>query len=1710
MKHWINYVLLVSFSLLLWGCDNTETNLSKPDDNTQNEIVVEFDDTPVISNKIDLPDATTANSGNHKLAFAPSKELIKQYQNKSLSVLDSSEMILEGASTLVVTFSVPLDPKQNFNNVIRLIEDGKGDLDGHWELSSNGLELRHRYLEPNRKLSLHIDKMLQAINGERLKSAYKANITTRDRLPMVGFSSNGSLLPSKSMTGLPITTLNVNQVDVNFFRIKSDKIYDFMLDYGSVKLLSVWSSQYALSYADLVYSARFNLAPKANVQENVIIDLTNINELKGEGTYIAILNQSGSYNYSNPMTIFSISNVGISVHSYEKGKLAVFAHRLDDGSALDNIQITALCAKKVEKCQPVNVKTNKQGYAEFKLNLDGQYRLLTASDGEQMSFVYIDRGALDLSEFNVLGNTFYQKQLFTFGPRDLYRPNETVNLNALLRDADGQLLPDQPIKTEIISPTGQIIKDFVWKATDKQSGFYQTEYLIPTNAATGKWLFKFNLGDDIYRYHSFSVEEFLPERMTITLTPTADKPILNNQDATFAVKGWYLYGAPASGNELQANIVVLKERSVAQLTGFNIGSVSEANIDRQLNSINQTLNNQGVTQITIDKQNWSDIKSPIKVVLQASVLDVGGRPVTRSVTQTIWPATQMPAIRALFAESRYYDWSLDKYVNRPTVDIGNNAEFEIAYVDGKGNKLSSNQLTVRFVKERRDYYWTWSDSEGWQAQYDQKEFVISEDKIKVAANDVTKVSFLPDDEGSYRIEVIDAKNNVMSSMRFWHGYSWSDNTDHSGAVRPDQVKLSLDKATYQIGDTAKVHIEAPVSGSGYVSLETNDGTLWMKEIAVSQNGIDVDIPVKDWGRHDIYINAMVVRPSTDSAIQTIKRAVGLLYFPIDTSSRQLKLNIISPQKTHPDKTVKIKVSVANKQAANGKITVLLSAVDSGVLNITDFVTPDPYSAFLGRKRYNVEQFDVYGKLIEGGGRLVGISFGGDSSMSLQSVAGGKKPLTQVNIVAQQLKTVMLNSKGEGELDLAIPDFNGELRLMAQAWDSHRFGFAEQTMTVSAPVIAELSTPRFLSGGDQTVMAFELRNLTDITQNLTIGINTQGLIKLLDYPLSQQVSLAPQEQRVMQIPATAEYGYGQGKITVNIDNVLLADGDNYHLSRAWAIGVRPPYAATTRASSAALNGGEGWTLSPAALTDLIANTVDAEIVISHNPPFNIAKYIKSLYAYPYGCLEQTISRLYPSLYVNEEILKKLGIEGDSDDQRRKNVQIGIDRLFGMQRNNGSFGLWGKESPEEYWLTVYAVDFLLRAQERGYHVNQQGLTHAFERLAQYIYDPAAFYNLNGYYASDIESYIEFATKSYAALILAKQHKITPSMRNELKRLYQQVKSNDSTVLLSPLPIMQLAIASKLTGNNRSADDLFNTALMTNRDSQYYWLGDYGSAIRDKAQIYNLMVEYQLETDAQASYLLKLSNSLRNERYLSTQELSALFLVSWQNMQQKEQENIVVLFNNKESIKAKETIYRTMDYKQLSNGISVHNPYNAAPLYISFSMSGYAKKMPPPTPANNVLNITRQYFDLKGKPITAEQLNVGDMVIVMLDVRANTVINDALVVDMLPAGLEIENPNLSNSYVDIRAIPQLAELLKEESSSDVRYQEYRDDRYVAAIDVKNSIANNRYRTRLTYLARAVTVGTYAVPAPFVESMYKPEWNALGNTLGFMIIADKTNRKD
>jgi uncharacterized protein YfaS (alpha-2-macroglobulin family) len=612
------YVALALASVMaLAGCDNTDDTTKKEGNVSTSAAETSTKTAPVAEQKQAAP----------KLS---NDELAKKYAGKDLEILDASELQLDGASAMVVTFSVPLQPNQNFGQYLNLVDVKSGKLDGDWELSDNQMELRFRHLPPSKELNLSVNPGVKAVNERTINNSFEKKFQTAQIIPTVGFASKGSLLPSKVAQGLPVIALNVDKIDVNFFRVDEKQLPQFLAMWQYRSNYEYWYSDEFLDKVELAYTGRFDLNPDKNTRQSILLPLKDIKELQQDGVYLAIMQKAGSYSYQFPATVFTLSDIGVSLHSYHD-RVDIFTQSLAKGSAIKGVELRILD----EKGQLVTKgTTDGDGHAQLDKLAGG--KLLLATHEGQTSMIDLTQPALDLSEFDISGPSGYAKQFFVFGPRDLYRPGELLLVNGLLRDGDGQPVKSQPVKVDVLKTDGQVYKSFVWQGDEKQDGLYQYQLEIPKNAETGGWSLRFDLGDGSpLRYYKFNVEDFMPERMALDITGS-EKPVLSSQPVDFDIKGRYLYGAPAADNQLQGQVLLKANReAVAKLPGFEFGATNEEGLPRKLDEFDLTLDGSGETVISLPQSNWESTRSPITAVLQASLLEAGGRPVTRRAEQAI-------------------------------------------------------------------------------------------------------------------------------------------------------------------------------------------------------------------------------------------------------------------------------------------------------------------------------------------------------------------------------------------------------------------------------------------------------------------------------------------------------------------------------------------------------------------------------------------------------------------------------------------------------------------------------------------------------------------------------------------------------------------------------------------------------------------------------------------------------------------------------------------------------------------------------------------------------------------------------------------------------------------------------------------------------------------------------------------------------------------
>ncbi len=1564
-------------------------------------------------------------------------------------VLDISERTYAGGPAIAVLLSGPLDPTVRHDDYLR-ISDPQESLKSAWVLSDDHRTLYFPHVEPETEYSVTVLPSLTAADGRTLGRRVSEAVTTRKITPVVSFAGEGLILPAGMTDGLPVVAVNVPEVDIEFFRLNESSLTQFIQWNNITGRQSYYRLDRMDSYGDIVFSGRFSLDVPENRRVVRHIPIETISALEEPGVYLAVMRQPGEYAHNYQTTYFLVTDIGLHARVYDDESLLA-AVSLETGRPLADIDLRFFNKKGEIVHKGV---TDENGRYRYPGSLTRNVRIVEARGREGISVLPLDAPALDLSEFDLSGRPYRPREVFLYSPRDLYRPGEQAVVSALLRDHDGRLTDARPLTAKLFRPDGREARSLVLHPEPlKGLNYYETTLDIRADAQTGLW--KLRVYDSpsaqspagVFEFH---VEEFLPERMKLDLSAEPEHP--GPEDAIEVdVNGEYLYGAPAAGNRLEAKVLVKARRELTEdLKGFLFGRAGDKDYQDYWEMEEITLDDAGHATLTVESR-WKEIESPLSVWVIASLYESGGRPVTRNIRRTMWPADKLVGVRPHFDDL--------------LADAGP-VTFDVVRTDPAGERLPAENLLMTLTKEDRDYYWEYSESTGWRYQYSEKTYRFLTDAMTLEGGKAEPYT-LHLERGQYLLSIEDPETGLTTSVRFRVGrYWWYDAGEGESAARPDKVALTLDRPAYRSGDVIGLTVTPPHDGEALIMVE-GDSPLWVGRRKVSAEGTMIQIPVSaKWDRHDLYISAVVFRPVTAEEKITPNRSIGLIHLPLERAEREMPLAVSAPDKITPNGPLTVTLQQTSESPeADAYVTV--AAVDVGILNITDFETPDPFEWFFAKRRYGAESYDLYAKVIENlEGQTARLRFGGDADLT-----GGKKPETKVKLVSLYNGPVAFDADGRAEVTFQVPDFNGRLRVMAIAFSAGRFGSAERDVVVAAPVVTQLSMPRFLSPGDETRFTLDVHNLSGEDQNLTLEMTAEPPLALSRGERS--LALKDGEKTTLRFPVTATGAFGGSVIRLSLE------GQGVTLHRDWQLGVRPGYPGIVREARKILRQGETFMLDDRMIADLIPSTVEAVVSVSPTLPLNLREAMKGLIAYPYGCLEQTTSRAWPLLYATPERIAEFDLPAIDKNERIKRLADAIDRIAAMQLASGGFGLWNRSSPENPWLTVYVTDFLLSARDMGMNLPADLLDKALIRLTAYLKSAPP---MADYLEKAAAEKLAFAARAYAGHVLAGLNR---APLGDLRTLYDNRGEKSG----AGLPLAHLGSALAKMGDRKRSLEALTLAVDKRREEDGYW-GDYGSRLRDLALTLTLLIKADETVKGLDGLMLDLEDRLRARRWLSTQEKYALFQagVSLSSLEKKSWEGVRMIGDRHMSLKATGD-YRFMpDAADFNKGVTIASGADGI-LYASAVVSGYTRT--PPPEESEIISIKRQLYSLEGEPVTSRTFHVGDLRVVHLTVRSERWIPDALVADLLPAGFEIENQNLKHA-VSLEAFKiEDADLWRLKEQADLLHEEFRDDRYAAAVRLSEHGA-----AHLFYLVRAVTPGTFSAPPPLVESMYRPELRGIGET--------------
>jgi uncharacterized protein YfaS (alpha-2-macroglobulin family) len=1565
---------------------------------------------------------------------------------------------------IALEFSQPLVGTQDFDRLISFAEPVAEP--SSWTLDDSGKVLRYPHVKPDQHYTLRISSELTAADGTRLPAALEQKVYTGELEPVVGFASQGSVLPAKESRGLPVVSVNVTEVDVEFLRVREASLPKFFAEFqrggrrGSWELDNRWNDRTPLSQlAEPVYVNRFVLGGERNERVLTYLPLQDIEELQQPGLYFAVMKRAGSFQDEFETAYFTVSDMGLHARAY-RDKLFVHAASLRDGAAIANAELRVLDARG-ETIYRASTDGNGNAMADYTMDAS---HVLVASRGSDVAMLPFNQPALDLSEFAVAGREAAWFDVFAWSGRDLYRPGETVRVSALLRDHDGRPVAAkdgkaQPLFVRLKQPDGKPF--FETRLQAGALGYYSFQKEVPADAPTGRWQVEFRTDPssrEAVQGMTLRIEEFLPERMKLELE--AAEVLRPGQPLGLQATGAYLYGAPAAGNRFTARLAVAVEQHPLEgMPGWFFGDPTVQLPKDARDVVDTTLDERGRLAQDIPLPEEVKPSTPVAVVVSGSLFEAGGRSVNRTLRRVLWPADALVGVRPLFDD-------------KDGADANSNPGFELLRVgsDGKPRPLPGLQVTL--VREHRDYHWRHGEG-GWEFEYVSRFENVETRSIDAGAS-AARFN-VPVEWGEYRIDVLDPETKLVTRYPFRAGWSWNDGNRGLDA-RPDKVKLALDRSAYRAGDRMTVTVTPPHPGKGLLMVES-DRMLYVQEID-AKPGSTFEIPVtEDWERHDVYVTALVFRGGSASSKVTPARAVGVAHVPMDRRDRRVAVGLKVPERIRPEAPVQVVLSAP--QLAGKEAYATVSAVDVGILNITRYPVPDARAHFFAQRRLGVDAWDVYGRVIESfEGGTARMRFGGD--MPLAALPQARRPTARVQTVDLFSGPVKLDAAGNARISLQVPDFNGTLRVSALVYAADRYGSRDAEVVARAPLVAEASMPRVLAPGDRATVTLDLSNYTGRAGRFDVRVDGIGPLDVGEG--ARSVELAVDGKTTLSFPLAARTGYEVARVRVRVD------GNGTRVDRRYDLPVRPAWPAVLRSRTQVLQSPAPVTLDGSLAEGLMAGSVLAQFTVSALPPIPFASAIRGALDYPYGCAEQTTSKGYAALQLDEVTAEMLGIRDVDAARRRQYVEGAFGRLASMQVRSGHFSMWGDDGYINPALTPYIVEFLLDAREAGFNVPEQMLQKALERLGEDLLAGG-----EQFYGQDHREHLRFAYQAHAGYVLAR---VNRAPLGTLRAMYD----NDRGKALTSLSLAHLGLALSLQGDTSRGEKAIGQAFdRPGQRPRYLW--DYGSELRDRSLMIALTHERGVARAAWDARAIDIGRELDARRdggrlYLSTQEQIALARLgrALSSSAGRLVSGTLTEGGLGQEVAPARIVGRAYDAATLAKGVRFDpvgpQQGEAGPLFVSIDVAGVPVAAPEVDESR--VRIRRALFTTEGKPWTPAPLKEGEALIVALTLTSDVAMRDALVTDLLPAGLEIENFNLGDARQWADVVVNGISISDRANAATVRHEEFRDDRYVAALDLGRGDT-----ARVFYLVRAVTPGRYTVPPPLVEDMYRPDIRGVGRAL-------------
>lgn len=1542
--------------------------------------------------------------------------------------------------TITVNTSQPLD-ETHLKEMVSLEPSVKFDV----EATDAGFIINSKLLKADQTYELNISQKLEGQFGGKMKHDYSEQVVFGKLEPRISFlNQKGMYLSSQGYKNMALSIVNVPKLEVTVIKVYENNIEQFIkkdkrdhYTYDDDDQDGHWFESYNTEdLGDTVFHKDYESSKLPSMNSAKLLHLDLQDKIKGYNGVYVVMVSSKDHKWISDSKIISLSDIGLIVKE-EKDNMYVFANSIKTATPLAGVKIAFISSTNQ---QMYTTTTGSDGAAVFnnigKTSPGFHVSMITAKMNDEFSFVWLSKSQVETSRFDVGGRSPNDVSLnaMIYAERNLYRPGETVHVSTVVRDESWNNPGEIPVKVRLTMPNG---KEFAtMRKILNEEGSCETSFAIPHTAVTGTYEVDVYTGNDVLlNSYNISIEEFVPDRMKVGLK--IDKQEYNLGDIVQAtIQADNLFGTPAAGRNYDCELNLSKTTFEAKNFpnyDFSISNDFNFNGDMKQGTTDDKGNANVSFPLTVSMASVGMVKGNVS----ATVYDETGRPVHRYEHFTVYTQPVFIGIK----ESDYY------------ISTHKPGKINLVAVNTKGSPTTA---TADVVVIRKEWHTVIQEDDGHYKYVSQKtEKIVKQQTLQVSGTN-TSFYLTPELSGEYEIKVSmgGSASYVSKTLYAW---GWGDTQYTSFEVNNEgNVTIKTDKDKYALGDNMNVLLTTPFEGRMLVTVE-RDKVMKYYFLDTKNKTASLNLPTNDMYVPNVYITATLFRPM-DGSDMPLTVAHGYLSVDVENVKNHIPLSVTMTAKSRS----KTKQTITVKTAPGAYVTV--SAVDEGILQVKNFKTPDPYEYFYQKVALSTNSYDIYPLLMPEvhAGRS---STGGDGAdESDQRV--NPMFVNRVKLVSFWSGIQQADSRGILKYNIDIPQFSGDIRVMAVAYKGKGFSGVDQHMKVADPIVISTALPRFLSPKDEVVMPVMLSNTTAKNTTATISVETTGPVGV-NGASSQTVSIAAnKEQRVVfNVDAQPSIGAAKIKVTVKAMNETFTDETE--------IGVRPP--ASLQKVFASGFAGEGNT-TISADNNFIPSTLKGKLVIGRSPMIQFSKNLSELVQYPYGCVEQTTSTAFPQLYY-ADLVKSISGQETSDLNPAYNVQQAILKLQSMQMSSGALSYWPDGGSESWWGSVYATNFLLEAKKAGYEVNAGTLDKLLGYLkARLSKKETEIY----YYNENLKKEIASKEIAYSLYVLALAGQPQPATMNYYKG-HPDMLSLDSKYML--------AAAYTLSGQPTQARMILPASFGGERANKAFG-GSFYSYIRDEALALDALLDIDPNNQQVGIMARHLSEQLKNEPYLTTQEnafaMLALGKIARQSNQSTATAAVMINGKNMGNSEGKTLSFDLKPYGRDAVQLQVKGKggYYYFREISGLTADGSYKQ------EDKFMKVRRTYYDRNGNEVSSNNFRQNDLVIVKITIEGqySSTIPNVAVTDILPAGFEIENTRL-NEMPDVKWI-------KDESEAD--YMDMRDDRLNFFTSV-SATPKHFY-----YMVRAVSPGTYQLGPVQADAMYNGSYHSY-NGAGVVKIAAK-----